>query len=198
MLKAQLIIYFLDDGGGWYISCSRNVDAYFFQELCPRWTGRQLENVVGHLLLSCAHTLKEGNERHESILVLGLAELLHQSLGLFLGQLLTKVGQQPEELISKHGVVVIFVVELQDLNEVMESTLVLGVLAGLVHGEDVSLLEHLLALLGGASDLLDGVEGGVEVACTDEVAGIEGINISISLEVIDIEGEFDSINFLFL
>merc|ERR1719499_2261127 len=77
----------------------------------------------------------------------------------------------------------------------MESTLVLGVLAGFVHGEDVSLGEHLLALLGLSTDLLNSLEGWVEVASTDEVTSIEGINLTISLEVIDIEGEFDVYDF---
>ena len=138
------------------------------------------------------------NERHESFIVSRFAELLHQGLGLLLGQLLTEVGQHLEQLVGKHGVVVIFVVELQDLNKVMETSLVLGVLAGLVHGEDVSLGEHLLSLLGGSSDLSDGLEGGVQVAGSDEVTGIEGVNLAISLEVIDVEGEFNSVHFLLL
>merc|ERR1711989_38484 len=125
------------------------------------------------LLLSSAHSLKEGDEGHESFIISGFTELLHQGLGLLFGQLLTKVGQQTEELVGKHGVVVVFVVELEDLNKVVESTLVLGVLAGLVHGEALSLGQHLLALLLGSSDLLDGLEGGVEVAGTDEVSGVE-------------------------
>ena len=100
--------------------------------------------------------------------------------------------------MGQHGVVVIFVVELQDLNEVVEASLVLGVLAGLVHGEDLGLGDHLLALLGGASDLGDGLEGGVQVAGADEVAGIEGVNLAVSLEVIDIEGEVDGVDFLLL
>ena len=100
--------------------------------------------------------------------------------------------------MGKHGVVVIFVIELQDLNEVVEASLVLGVLAGLVHGEHIGLGEHLLALLGGASDLGDGLEGGVQVAGSDQITSIEGINLAISLEVIDIEGEFNCINFLLL
>ena len=83
------------------------------------------------LLLSSAHSLKEGNEGHESFIVSGFTELLHQGLGLLLGQLLSEVGQHLEQLVGKHGVVVIFVVELQDLNEVMETSLVLGVLASL-------------------------------------------------------------------
>jgi len=138
------------------------------------------------------------NEGHEAFIVGGLAELLHQGLGLLLGQLLSEVGQQSEQLVGKHGVVVVLVVQLQDLNEVVESSLVLGVLAGLVHGEHVGLGQHLLSLLGGASDLGDGLEGGVEVAGTDEVAGVEGIDLAISLEVIDIEGEVDGLDFLLL
>merc|ERR1712079_574413 len=78
-----------------------------------------------NLLLSSTHSLQEGNEGHEAFIVGGLAELLYQGLGLLLGQLLSEVGQ--------HGVVVVLVVQLQDLNEVVEASLVLGVLAGLVH-----------------------------------------------------------------
>merc|ERR1712113_328884 len=150
------------------------------------------------LLLSSAHSLKEGDERHKSFIISGFTELLHQGLGLLLGQLLSEVGQQTEELVGKHGVVVVFVVELEDLNKVVEASLVLGVLAGLVHGEDLSLGQHLLALLLGSSDLLDGLEGGVEVAGTDEVSGVEGVNLAISLEVIDVEGEFDGVDLLLL
>jgi len=144
-----------------------------------------------HLLFSSAHSLQEGDEWHESIIILRFAELLHEGLGLLLGQLLTEVGKETEKLVSNHGVVVIFVIKLQDFNEVVESTLVLGVLACLVHGEDISLGKDLLALFSLASDLSDGLEGWVQVAGTDEVSGVEGINIAISLEVIDIESKFD-------
>merc|ERR1719320_439882 len=61
----------------------------------------------------------------------------------------------------------------------MEATLVLGVLACLVHGEDFSLGEGLLSLLGLTSNFLDGSEGWVEVAGTDKISGIEGINPSL-------------------
>ena len=37
----------------------------------------------------------------------------------------------PEELVGQHGVVVVLVVQLQDLDEVVEAALVLGILAGL-------------------------------------------------------------------
>merc|ERR1719245_1539183 len=80
----------------------------------------------------------------------------------------------------------------------MEATLVLGVLACLVHGEDISLGEHLLSLLRLSSNLLNSLEGWVQVAGTDEVTGIEGINLAISLEVIDIKGKFNCLDFLFL
>ena len=138
------------------------------------------------------------NEGHEAFIVGGLAELLHQGLGLLLGQLLSEVGQQSEQLVGKHGVVVVLVVQLQDLNEVVEASLVLGVLARLVHGEHVGLGQHLLSLLGGASNLSDCLEGGVQVAGSDEITSEESVNLAISLEVIDIEGEVDSVDFLLL
>merc|ERR1719336_2864383 len=151
-----------------------------------------------NLLLSSTHSLQEGNEGHEAFIVGGLAELLHQGLGLLLGQLLSEVGEQSEQLVGKHGVVVVLVVQLQDLNEVVEASLVFGVLAGLVHGEHVGLGEELLALGDSTADLLDGLQGGVQVAGADEVANVEGIDLAVSLEVIDIEGEVDGLDFLLL
>ena len=62
-----------------------------------------------------------------------------------------------EQLRSQHGVVGIFVVQLQDLNEVVEATLVLGVLAGLVHGVDLGLGQELGSLGATATNLLDGL-----------------------------------------
>merc|ERR1719228_2244513 len=152
----------------------------------------------GLLLLSSTHSLQERNEGHEAILILRFTKLLHKTLGLFLGELLSKVGGKTEKLVSNHGVVVIFVIKLKDFNKVVESTLVLGVLACLVHGEDISLGEHLLSLLALSSNLIDSLEGCVQVASTDKISGIEGINIAISLEVIDIEGKFNCVDFLFL
>merc|ERR1719186_2520986 len=99
---------------------------------------------VCSLLLSSAHLLEEGNERHETIIVSWFAKLLHERLGLFLGELLAKIDQKLEQFILKDGVVVIFVIKLKDLNEVVEATLVLGILASFIHGVDLSLGEHLL------------------------------------------------------
>jgi len=145
----------------------------------------------GHLLLSSAHLLQERNKGHETIVILWFTEILHESFSFIFSKLLPKVGKESEELVANHGIVVILVVELQDLNEVVEASLVLGVLAGLVHGEDIGLGQELLSLGDSTTDLLDGLQGWVEVAGTDEVANIEGINLAISLEVIDVKGEVD-------
>ena len=131
------------------------------------------------------------NEGHEAIVILRFTQLLHERLGLFLGKLLSEVGKHFEKLISKQGVVVIFVIKLKDFNKVVEATLFSGILASLVNGEDFILGEHLLSLLGLSSNFSNGLEGWVQVAGTDEISGVEGINIAISLEVIDIEGKFD-------
>merc|ERR1712128_94630 len=109
-----------------------------------------------HLLLSSTHLLQESyaenvfklmNKGHETIVILWFTEILHESFSFIFSKLLPKVGKESEELVANHGIVVILVVELQDLNEVVEASLVLGVLAGLVHGEDVALLQLLLPLL---------------------------------------------------
>merc|ERR1712243_435031 len=151
------------------------------------------ESTEIYLLLSSAHPLQERFELHESLLVLRLAQLLHESLGLLLGELLSKVCEETEEFVSNHGVVSISVVELQDFNEVVEATLVLGVLAGLVHGEDVSFSKELGSLGLSSTDLTDGLQGGVEVTGADEVTGIEGINLAVTLEVVDVEGELNRV-----
>jgi len=151
-----------------------------------------------HLRFSSAHFLQEGDEGGETIIIVGLAELLHQRLGLFLVELLAEVGEEEVELVRQDGVVLVLVVQLQDLNEVVESTLVLGLLAGLVDGVAVDLLQHPLALLLLTSDLGDGLEGWVEVAGSEEVAGVEGIDLTVSLEVIDVEGEVEGLDLLFL
>ena len=153
-----------------------------------------METITVNVSRNIALTL----EGDEAVIVSGVAQLLHQVLGLLLGQLLTKVHQELEQLELQDGVVGIFVVQLQDLNEVVEATLVLGVLAGLVHGEDIGLGQELLSLGAATSDLLDGLQGGVQVAGTDEVAGVEGVNLAISLEVVDVKGEVDGINLLLL
>jgi len=156
------------------------------------------ENLEKYLLLSSAHFLQEGFEGNETILILRVAQLIHQVLGLLLGQLLTKVGKEQEELMGQHSVVIVFVVQLQDLNKVVEATLVLGVLGGLVGGVAVGLGKDLLALLSLTADLSDGLKGGVQVAGADEVTQVEGVNLAITLEVIDIEGEVDGVNLTFL
>merc|ERR1719464_1075491 len=184
--------YFLDWSTG-FISRSKNVGCSvggFLYSL-------ERES-VRRLLLSSAHLLQERLEGDEAVIVSGVAQLLHQVLGLLLGQLLTEVDQQLEQLVLQDGVVGIFVVQLQDLNEVVEASLVLGVLAGLVHGEDIGLGQELLSLGDFTTNLFDGLQGGVKVTGTDKVANIEGINLAVSLEVIDVKGEVDGINLLLL
>ena len=83
--------------------------------------------------------MKLTNEGQKTVLVRWFAQLLHQGLGLLLGELLSEVGQQSEQLVAQHRVVLVLVVQLQDLNEVVEASLVLGVLARLVHGEHIVL-----------------------------------------------------------
>ena len=128
-------------------------------------------------------------ELHEAILILGLAELVHQNLRLLLGQLLSQVGEQLEEVVALDRVVRVLVVQLQDLHEVVEAALGL-VLGGLEDWVERVQGDILLALLLHATvGLGDGRQGGVHVAGTEDVSGVEGVDGAVSLEVIDVEGE---------
>jgi len=153
-----------------------------------RFVKDNLSNVV------LAHPFQERHEGSEALSVLGVAQLIHQTLGFFLGELLTQVGQQPEEIFAKHGLVGVFVVQLQDLNEIVDATGVLGVLGLFEEGIHVLEADGLLALLLLTTNLSDGFHGGVQVAGANEVTNVETVDLAISLEVIDLEGELDFFN----
>lgn len=103
----------------------------------------------------------------------------------------TQVGQEPEELIAQDGVVFVLVIELQDLHKVMDATGVLGLLGLFEDGIEVIDDHDLLALLGLTSQLVNGGQGGVQVACAQKVANVEAVHFAVALEVIDVEGEAD-------
>ena len=105
--------------------------------------------------------------------------------------MITEVGQQPEELVFEDGAVLILVVQLQDLDEVVEAAGVLRVLGLLEERVEVIKLKGLLSLLGLTSQLGDGLEGWVQVAGAEQVSNVEAINLTVALEVIDLEGELD-------
>ena len=104
---------------------------------------------------------------------------------------LTKIGQQPEEFVLEDGAVLILVVQFQDLNEVMEATGILGVLGFLEDGVELINLQGSLALVALSTELTDGLECGVQVAGTEQVSDVESINLTISLEVIDLKGKLN-------
>jgi len=149
---------------------------------------RHLCNVV------LAHPFQERHEGSEALSILGVAQFVHQALGFLLGELLTQVGQQPEEIFAKHGLVGVFVVQLQDLNEIVNATGVLGVLGLLEEGIHVLETDGPLALLLLTTNLNDGLHGGVQVAGANEVTNVETVDLAISLEVVNLEGELDFFN----
>ena len=103
---------------------------------------------------------------------------------------LTEIGQQSEKLVSKNGSILVFVVQFQDFNEVVDATSVLGKLD---LGKDwVEVIDDhdFLALFLHATNFIDGCKGGVKVAGSQEVSDVEPIDLAVSLEVIHIKGEF--------
>ena len=73
----------------------------------------------------------------------------------------------------------------------MDATSVLGVLGLFEDGVEVIKNHDLLALLLLAAELVNSGKGGIEVAGPQKVADVEAINLTISLEVIDVKSETD-------
>ena len=73
----------------------------------------------------------------------------------------------------------------------VEPSLVLAGLTVDVHGKHLLLGDHLQSLLCWPSDIRDGLQGWVEVACSHQITSKESIDLPISLEVIDIKCEVD-------
>merc|ERR1712179_855657 len=145
-----------------------------------------------YLKVALAHPFQERHERSETLIVLGVAKLVHQALSFLLGEFLTKIGQQPEEILAEDGFVLVLVVQFQDFNEIVDATGILGVLGSLEDGVHLILGDHLLALF--LETTAHVVVGGVQVAGADEVTNVESIDFAVTLEVIDLEGELDFFN----
>merc|ERR1712062_769582 len=63
-----------------------------------------------YLKVALAHPFQERHERSETLIVLGVAKLVHRALSFLLGKFLTKIGQQPEEILAEDGFVLVLVV----------------------------------------------------------------------------------------
>ncbi len=73
----------------------------------------------------------------------------------------------------------------------MDATGVLGLLGLFEDGVEVVDDHDLLSLLGLTAQLVDGGQGGVQVACAQKVADVEAVHLAVALEVVDVEGEAD-------
>ena len=93
-------------------------------------------------------SVDEGCVGEKAVLVLSVAQLSQQLLHVLLGDLVSQVGQQVLQLGQHHGAVAVFVVELEELHEVVVVAGGLGGLGGgLDLGHDLVELGELLALL---------------------------------------------------
>merc|ERR1719342_146301 len=151
-------------------------------------TGKKILLLQRRFLYWIHQSLQEWNEGHESIVIFRLTQLLHQGLSLRLGQLFSKICQKSEKFVPDHCVIPILVVQLEDFHEVMEGSLILGVLASLVHREDISLGQELLSFFVSTSNLGNSLQCRVEITGTD----------AISLEVVHVKCKFDGVDLLLL
>merc|ERR1711893_35176 len=83
-------------------------------------------------LCLAGESVEEWGVWEHAILVLGIGQLSQKSHGVFLGDLISQVGEDVLELSQHHGTVLVLVVELAELDVVVVVASVLGGLEGLV------------------------------------------------------------------
>jgi len=132
----------------------------------------------------------------ETIIILGVAALLDEDVDLLPLQLLSQGEEDVLQLTQHHGSVLLFVVQLQTLNEVLEGPGVLGLLHLRVDGVELLKFDELLSLLLGPTEFVNHLEGGVEVKTSKTVPKVEHVHAGFALEVIDIKGKLSSFNIL--
>jgi len=142
------------------------------------------------------HALQERFIWDETIVILGVAALLDQDVDLLTLQLLTKGEEDVLQLAQHHGAVLHLVVELQALNEVLVGAGVLGFLHVSVDGVELFQLDELLALLLGATEFVNHLEGGVEVETSEAVTEVEHVHAGLALKVVDVESKLCPFNVL--
>jgi len=126
---------------------------------------------------------------NETIIILRVTALLDEDINLLTLKLLTEGQKNVLQLTQHHGAVLHFVIELQALNEVLKGTSVLGLLHSAVDGEELFKLDELVSLLGGATQICDHLQGGVQVETSETVSQVEQVNPALTLKVIDVESE---------
>ena len=77
-------------------------------------------NIVHSEFLGLAsQSVNEWHIWEESILILRVAKLSEKLLDIFLGDFISKIGEDVLELSEHHGSVVVFVIKLKELNVVV-------------------------------------------------------------------------------
>lgn len=93
------------------------------------------------------------------------------------------------QLSQQHGAVLLFVVQLQTLEEVLVATHVLLLLDLSVDGEELVQLDLLLSALLGSTHLADEFQSWVQVQGTQSRSDVHGIHRTAAIPIVDGEHE---------
>ena len=93
------------------------------------------------------------------------------------------------EFTEHHGSVLLLVIQLQALNKVLERSGILLLLDFGVNWVKLLQLDELLALLLGATEALDNLQGWAEVKTTEHITQVEHIHPGLALKVVDVKGK---------
>merc|ERR1740128_1318419 len=118
----------------------------------------EIESVAGFLGLA-SQAVEERHVGEQTVLVLRVADLSEHLRHILLGDLVSEVAQDVVELSEHHGAVLVFVVQLQELEVVGVCSLAVGGLQGrLNHAAEVEQVELTLAIpVVDVTDLLNSI-----------------------------------------
>jgi len=150
--------------------------------------------VMGRLCLA-GEPVQEGLVGEHAVLIFGVSQLSQKGHGVFLGDLISQVGEDVLELSQHHGAVLVLVVELAELDVVVVGAGALWGLDGVVdESDDVveggELLALLLLLAKADADLL----GHVEAGGVDNVHQVEHVQLAFAIPVVDVADLLNSVS----
>ena len=140
-----------------------------------------------NILGLAGQSVQEGHVGEQAVLVLGVAQLSEQLLHIVLGHLVAEVAEDVVQLGEHHGAVAVLVVELEQLQVFVVSSLgVGGGHSGLHLLNDVVVLGELLALLVGLSLGDTGLLGDVQTKGVHDVSEEEQVDLAFAIPVVDV------------
>merc|ERR1712165_159854 len=142
-----------------------------------------------------AQSVDEWSVWEETIFIFWVSQFSEESLGIFLGDLISQVGQDVFQFSQHHGAIFILVVQFAQLNVVMVVAAHFRGLQGSVdHGYDFieagKFLAFFFLLSIGHADLL----GDVESKGVHDITKVEQVELTLAMPIVNVADFLNSVS----